>query len=72
MKGFRPLPGMKTRVAPLLLEGEPTAMPNSPEAAYVHSRGVWGIEVTGQPKGKRNWVEMLGATLVMISCGEDG
>jgi len=52
-RGFVPLPGMKTRVDPLLCEEEPTAIPNSALGPYFQGRSVGGIVETGHPKGNR-------------------
>ena len=57
---FVPLPGINTRVAPLLVEEEPTAMPNSALGAYFQVRSVGGIAATGQPNGNRKLVEISG------------
>jgi len=59
-RGFVPLPGMKTRVEPLLLRELPTTIPSSAEGAYFHLRSVGGIVETGHPKGKRKSVATFG------------
>ena len=69
---FVPLPGINTRVAPLLVDEEPTAMPNSALGAYFQVRSVGGIAATGQPKGNRKLVEMSGGLPVTISREERG
>ena len=67
-----PLPGINTRVAPLLVEEEPTAIPNSALGAYFQVRSVGGIAATGQPNGNRNLVEISGGFPVTISKGDKG
>ena len=69
---FVPLPGIKTRVAPLLVEDEPTAIPNSALGAYFQVRSVGGIAATGQPNGNRKLVEISGGLPVTISREDRG
>ena len=53
---------MKTNVAPLLLGGEPTAIPNSPEAAYFHSWSV-GYRGDGTAEGEEELSGNVGCNL---------
>ena len=69
-KGFRPRPGTRTRVAPLLPSVVPTATPVSEEGEKCSGLPVGVMKVTGQPKGNKNLDSRSGATPVMISTGE--
>ena len=69
---FVPLPGINTRVAPLLVEEEPTAIPNSALGAYFQVRSVGGIAATGQPNGNSYLVEISEGFPVTISKKDKG
>ena len=66
-KGFVPWPGISTSVAPLLPLEHPTAMPYSDAGSKWLSLPVGFMNVTGHPKGNRNFVLRSGAVPVMIS-----
>ncbi len=65
--GFFPLPGISTSVAPLLPLEHPTAIPYSEAGSKWLSRPVGFTNVTGHPKGNRNFVLRSGAVPVIIS-----